>query len=270
MQVIPVLDLLDGHAVRAVRGERARYQPVQSMLCDSSDPLTVARALLCASAARTLYVADLNAILQRGDHAETLAILCNGLSETRHDVEIWLDAGFADFASVQALFDRIRAHIESIRPAPDAAPSCSIPTLVPVFGTESLRDPAALHDAEAAGLAPILSLDHRAGQPLADPAAGHAVLHQSDAWPARIIAMTLDQVGAYEGPDLATLSAIRAQAGERMLIGAGGIRGHADLSAAMESGAAAWLVASALHDRLLDLPSRCSHLAVPHNIRASG
>ncbi|MGF6368926.1 hypothetical protein OKW40_001676 [Paraburkholderia sp. RAU6.4a] len=178
MQVIPVLDLLDGHAVR---GERARYRPVQSMLCDGSDPLTVARALLCATGTRTLYVADLNAILQQGDHAETLAVLCNGLSETHFGVEIWLDAGFADFASVRALFDRIHANIESIRPASVAPPCCCTATLVPVFGTESLRDPAALHDAEAAGLEPILSLDHRAGQLLADPAADQAALRQSTA-----------------------------------------------------------------------------------------
>ncbi|HLW13638.1 MAG TPA: HisA/HisF-related TIM barrel protein [Casimicrobiaceae bacterium] len=256
MQVIPVLDLLDGHAVRAVRGERARYRPVQSMLCDGSDPLTVARALLGASGTRTLYVADLNAIQQPGDHAETLAVLCNALSETHFGVEIWLDAGFADFASVRSLFDRIHANIESIQPASVAPPCCSTATLVPVFGTESLRDPAALHDAEAAGLAPILSLDHRAGQLLADPSADQAAFRQSTAWwPSRIIAMTLDQVGAYEGPDLKTFSAIRAKAGERMLIGAGGIRGHADLAAAMKSGAAAWLVASALHDRRLDVPA---------------
>ncbi|TDN69359.1 HisA/HisF-related TIM barrel protein [Paraburkholderia sp. BL10I2N1] len=254
MQVIPVLDLLDGHAVRAVRGERARYRPVQSMLCDGSDPLTVARALLCATGTRTLYVADLNAILRQGDHAETLAVLCNGLSETQVGVEIWLDAGFADFASVRALFDRIHVNIESIRPSV-APPCCSTATLVPVFGTESLRDPAAPHDAEAAGLAPILSLDHRAGQLLAGPAADQASSQSTAWWPSRIIAMTLDQVGAYEGPDLTTFSAIRVKAGERMLIGAGGIRGHADLAAAMKSGAAAWLVASALHDRRLDVPA---------------
>jgi phosphoribosylformimino-5-aminoimidazole carboxamide ribotide isomerase len=254
MQVIPVLDLLDGHAVRAVRGERARYRPVQSMLCDGSDPLTVARALLGASGTRTLYVADLNAILQQGDHAETLAVLCNALSETHFGVEIWLDAGFADFASARALFDRIHANIETIGPPSDSPTSCPTATLVPVFGTESLRNPAALHDAEAAGLAPILSLDHRAGELVADPAADQTALRQSTAWwPSRIIAMTLDQVGAYAGPDLATFSAIRAKAGERMLIGAGGIRDHTDLTTAMRSGAAAWLVASALHDRRLDV-----------------
>jgi phosphoribosylformimino-5-aminoimidazole carboxamide ribotide isomerase len=247
MQVIPVLDLLDGHAVRAVRGVRAHYRPVQSMLCDSSEPLTVARALVTATGAQTLYVADLGAILHQGDHAGTLAALCNGLGEKGAAIEIWLDAGYADFASMRALFERIAR----VRQASHTQPShCNI-TLVPVFGTESLRDLDALHDAEAAGLAPILSLDHHAGQLLADPSLT-AALRDPAAWPSRIIVMTLDQVGAYDGPDIGTFAAIHAQAGGRMLTGAGGIRHCVDLSIAAQSGANAWLVASALHDRRLD------------------
>jgi hypothetical protein len=74
MQVIPVLDLLDGHVVRAVRGERTAYQPIHSPLAATSEPLHIARALLAASGARTLYIADLGAILQQGAHVETLAV----------------------------------------------------------------------------------------------------------------------------------------------------------------------------------------------------
>jgi phosphoribosylformimino-5-aminoimidazole carboxamide ribotide isomerase len=37
------------------------------------------------------------------------------------------------------------------------------------------------------------------------------------------------------------------------VIGAGGIRNRADLSFATDTGAAAWLVASALHDGQLDV-----------------
>lgn len=250
MQVIPVLDLLDGHAVRAVRGERARYRPVQSSLCATSEPLAVARALLAATGAHTLYVADLGAILQQDDHAVTLAALCNGLAEGNADISIWLDAGYAGFASMRTMFERIDALRHADKKS--SVSHCTI-TLVPVFGTESLRDPSALRDAEAAGFAPILSLDHRAGRLLASAPAGEALLHESTAWwPSRVIAMTLDQVGAYEGPDLDTFAAIRGQAGDRALIGAGGIRNAADLAAASRSGAAAWLVASALHDRRFD------------------
>jgi phosphoribosylformimino-5-aminoimidazole carboxamide ribotide isomerase len=240
MQVIPVLDLLDAHAVRAVRGQRASYRPIQSTLCAGSEPLAVARALLAVTGASVLYVADLAAILGQGDHAPQLAALLDALGDSNPGVEIWLDAGYTDFASMHAQFERIDTLSQPLH--------TRHATLVPVFGTETLRDPEALREAAAAGFSPLLSLDHRAGALLADPAA------ESDTswWPPRVIVMTLDHVGTYQGPDLGTLAAVRARAGERRLIGAGGIRHAADLSAAANSGAAAWLVASALHDGQLE------------------
>ncbi|MGF6855234.1 HisA/HisF-related TIM barrel protein [Paraburkholderia sp. CI3] len=245
MQVIPVLDLLDGQVVRAVRGERSAYRPIQSRLVATSDPLATARALLEASGARTLYIADLGAILQRGAHASTLAALRAALP----GIELWLDAGFADYASMRALFERID---DAIDQHDSRAAGSHLATLVPVFGSETLRDIHALHAAQGAGLAPILSLDQRAGELLAA-----AALDRSSAWwPPRVIAMTLDQVGSYAGPDLATFERVRAQAAAHTtLIGAGGIRNRDDLAAAAGTGASAWLVASALHDRQID----CAH-----------
>jgi phosphoribosylformimino-5-aminoimidazole carboxamide ribotide isomerase len=238
MQVIPVLDLLDGHVVRAVRGERTAYRPIQSHLAAASEPLPIARALLAASGASTLYIADLGAILQRGAHASTLAALRAALP----GIHLWLDAGYADYASMRTLFD----HIDAIGQRHGHAAHHKLATLVPVFGTESLHDIHALHTAETAGLSPILSLDHRAGQLVAA-----AALERTSAWwPSRVIAMTLDQVGSYAGPDLTTFERIRASAAAHTtVIGAGGIRNRADLTAAAGTGATAWLVASALHDR---------------------
>ncbi|WP_233836364.1 HisA/HisF-related TIM barrel protein [Paraburkholderia sp. ZP32-5] len=240
MQVIPVIDLLDGHVVRAVRGERSAYRPIQSRLAASSEPLAIAAALLEASGASTLYIADLGAILRHGAHASTLAAVRAALP----GVELWLDAGFTDYASMRALFDRIDAHGDAHAPtAPQLA------TLVPIFGTESLRDIDALRASQADGLAPILSLDHRAGQLLTA-----AELDPSSAWwPSRVIAMTLDQVGSYAGPDLASFERIRSRAAAHTtVIGAGGIRNRDDMAAAARTGATAWLVASALHDRHID------------------
>jgi phosphoribosylformimino-5-aminoimidazole carboxamide ribotide isomerase len=229
MQVIPVLDLLDGHAVRAVRGERSRYRPIQSSLCATSDPVAIARALVAATGARTLYVADLGAILSRGAHDHALAALSDALGGGFH---IWLDAGFTAFAPMRALVERIARLTQSAAPA----------AIVPVFGTETLVDIGAIAEASACGFEPMLSLDYRGGRAL-----GSAHV-ESDAWPSRVIVMTLDHVGANAGPDLDTFAAVRALAGARELVGAGGIRHDADLALAGESGAHAWLVASAIHD----------------------
>lgn len=229
MQVIPVLDLLDGHAVRAVRGERSRYRPVASSLCATSDPVDVASSLLDATGARTLYIADLGAILGRQDHASCIAALCDALGDS---VSIWLDAGFSAFSPMLALFERVSVACSSARAA----------SLVPVFGTESLLDPSAIAHASDAGYSPILSLDYHRGRAMGSSPAG------SDWWPSRVIVMTLDQVGARAGPDLETFAVVKAAANGRDLIGAGGIRHGDDLGLAARSGASAWLVASAIHD----------------------
>ncbi|MBN3758199.1 phosphoribosylformimino-5-aminoimidazole carboxamide ribotide isomerase [Paraburkholderia sp. Tr-20389] len=251
MQVIPVLDLLDGHAVRAIRGDRANYRPIQSSLCATSEPLDVARALIAATAASALYVADLGAIMSCDADPSTLAALAAS-SDRARPFEIWLDAGFADFPSMLA-------HLERIASADNAAPkqAASNARIVPVFGSESLHSLDALREAEAAGYTPILSLDHRHGQLIAAPDLADA-LRSPASWPSRVIVMTLDQVGADAGPDLDTFGHVHAQAGQRMTIGAGGIRHRGDLDAAARSGAHAWLVASALHDGRLG-PAQAKH-----------
>ena len=99
----------------------------------------------------------------------------------------------------------------------------------------------------------MLSLDRRDGTLL--DAAGCWALPAL--WPARVIVMTLERVGAASGPDLDTLRSVQDRAPKAALIGAGGIRDAADLQRACRAGAAAWLVASALHDgRLPPAPWR--------------
>jgi HisA/HisF family protein len=228
MNVIPVIDLLQGQVVRAVRGDRQRYRPIVSSLCASSDPLTVARLLCGHCAARQLYVADLDALQGGAAQIAVVRQLLQGLPE----VELWLDAGFADGSEAQTL-------CASLGPLAER--------LVPVFGSESLRSRAALEACFTPPSRAILSLDRRDGK-LLDAAGCWA---SPALWPARVIVMTLERVGAGTGPDVATLQAVAARAAHRQLIGAGGIGGEADLALAREAGASAWLVASALHDRKL-------------------
>lgn len=233
LNLIPVVDLLQGQVVRAVRGDRKAYRPIVSALCASSDPVTVARILCEHCAARQLYVADLDA-LQGG--AVQIAVLAE-LLQALPDIELWLDVGLADAAGGQAL----RAQL-----APYAA------RIVLVFGSESLRSRAALErcfDTErTTDRGAALSLDRRDGQRLDVAGCWDAV----DLWPQRLIVMTLERVGSGAGPDLDTLQEVRRLAQGATVIGAGGIRHAQDLASASAAGADAWLVASALHD--LQLP----------------
>lgn len=229
-----MIDLMHGQVVRGVRGERAAYRPIVSRLADGSAPLAIARGLRAAAPPPPgqpplLYVADLDAI-QGG--APQVGVLLD-LLHAEPQLQLWLDAGFAQPAAVRAL----RATM-----GPAGA------RLRPVYGSESLASPAAL-DELAREPDAILSLDSRLAAPL-DPS---GAWERPQAWPRTVIVMTLDRVGAASGPDLGTFARLRALAPDRQWIGAGGVRDAADLRAAGEGGASGWLVASALHDGTLNL-----------------
>lgn len=220
---------MQGQVVRAQRGDRANYRPIVSRLCEGSDPVAIARRLVAHCASTRLYLADLDALqggaVQRGVLRELLAAL--------PQVELWLDAGFADAAAAAALRDGLGGAASRVRP---------------VIASESLRSRAAFEDAFGphgrAGTDALLSLDRRDGARL--DAAG--CWDTPAWWPAQVIVMTLERVGADAGPDLDTLRAVQARSPSIRVIGAGGIRDAADLARAEAAGAWAWLVASALHD----------------------
>ncbi|MEP7295109.1 MAG: HisA/HisF-related TIM barrel protein [Burkholderiales bacterium] len=231
MTLIPVIDLLNGQVVRGVRGDRQAYRPIESALCASSDPRTVASMLVDHCAARQLYVADLDALMGGRPQRDLLRALLEALP----GIELWLDAGFADAAAAHDLAAQLAPHTARI---------------VPVFGSESLRSRAALEDCRErfGATGAVLSLDRRDGQRL-DPAGCWDAV---SLWPQRVIVMTLERVGSGAGPDLETMAELHRLAPTTTLIGAGGVRTPGDLASAQAAGASAWLVASALHD--LQLP----------------
>jgi uncharacterized protein related to proFAR isomerase len=63
LKVIPVIDVLDGLAVNAVRGRRQEYQPLNSTLCNSFEPIVVAKAFKTLGF-NELYIADLDGIMK--------------------------------------------------------------------------------------------------------------------------------------------------------------------------------------------------------------
>lgn len=279
MQIIPVLDLRAGEVVRAIRGERQRYRPIVSGLCDGSDPVTVALAMLDACASRRLYVADLDALAGQSVQWQALRRLADALAspvpERIARTGVTAGAVTADAVAAGAVpsctvtSDATTTVVAASAPSAvrelwldagfrDAADASRVASdlatrglrLVPVFGTETLDSPrpgAASPFREWPQAA--LSLDQRLGRQLGDPHWWRA----RDQWPRRLIVMTLDRVGTLAGPDLEELRTVRDPARsptrvKRTIIGAGGIGSDADLAAARRTGAHAWLVASALHD----------------------
>jgi len=99
LKVIPVIDVLNGIAVHAVRGKRKEYQPLQSILCKSVEPLEVARTFRKLGF-NELYVADLDAILNCSLNFQTLK---NITDET--GLKLMVDAGVTAIERAQKLLD---------------------------------------------------------------------------------------------------------------------------------------------------------------------
>jgi HisA/HisF family protein len=216
MQVIPVIDIRNGVAVRAIAGDRKNYAPLRTSLAATSEPLDVARGLTTLHPFAAIYVADLDAIERRGNNRASIAAIAKALAPAR----LWLDAGFTR--------------------ARDAAAWRSLENVDLVFGSETLEEGDSLRDDKQA----ILSLDFSAQGFLGDP----RLYDDESFWPDRLIVMTLARVGAKQGPDVSRLQNIAARAGGRRIYAAGGVRDLDDLLALKEAGAAGALVATALHE----------------------
>lgn len=218
MHVIPVIDLKAGRVVHARMGRRDQYRPIETPLCRGSVPLDVVDGLLRLAPFPSLYVADLDAIERRGDHAAALY----AVAQAHPALDLWVDRGTSGPEEARAWLDANRATL--------------------VLGSESLDGVATLHALRHEPRL-VLSLDFR-GDAFTGPA---GLLDDVAAWPERVVVMTLARVGAAQGPDLDRVAAVVAVAGRRRVYAAGGVRGAVDLAALRQTGAAGALVATALH-----------------------
>jgi HisA/HisF family protein len=231
VRVVGVIDLKDGTAVHAVRGERERYRPVRSVLSgDDGDAVALARAFRSQLGLDEVYVADLDAI-GGGDGNPAL------LTALAREASIMVDAGVAEPARAGALL--------------------GLGAKRAIVGTETLPGPAALDDllAELPAGAVILSVDLRDGRLLSPDAqlAGLPALDAMRRLPAVREAIVLDlaRVGSGAGPDVDLIAAIHAAFPDAELLAGGGVRDVEDLRALDAAGAAGALVATALHSGVI-------------------
>ncbi|NIR60625.1 MAG: hypothetical protein GWO02_14500, partial [Gammaproteobacteria bacterium] len=202
--VVPAVDMMGGLVVAARGGERAAYRALDSALCRSPEPHAVIDGLLEHHPFPVIYLADLDAIRGRGNHA----IVIQELRQRHPAVEFWVDAGIRDGRDLA----RFRAS--------DLG--------TPVIGTESLVRPALLDDMKP-GAEAVLSLDYQ----------GRTLLGRGPSparWPRRVIVMMLDRVGSGTGPDRALLANVRRAAGRREVFAAGGAGTVGDLEALARDG----------------------------------
>jgi phosphoribosylformimino-5-aminoimidazole carboxamide ribotide isomerase len=233
-QIIPVIDLLDGKVVHAVGGRRAYYQPIQSMLHTSSEPIPMARALRASLGFQSLYLADLDAI---GGSPPCLQIYRELIAARFH---LWIDAGVRDPEVVAPLLE-----------------------LDPVFttivaGLESLAGPRELSKVVAIAGADrvVFSLDLFEARPRLAQAAdwgtdsslelAHAAI---DCGVQNLLILDLARVGSGRGlGSLDLINRIRDARPSVRLTAGGGISSIDDVFELRDAGANGVLIGSALHD----------------------
>lgn len=237
MLLMPVMDLKNGQVVHARRGERHRYQPLQSRLCDGCSPAEVAAAFRRLGFSQA-YVADLDSIAgQPPARAAYNEIASAG-------IDLWIDAGLATVEQAMQL--------DALRPSGRACASL-------VAGLESLRSPVELarmlHVFGPSRL--VFSLDLQNGKPLGGPAwpgtAMGAAMAAARVGVRRMLVLDLAGVGAESGVQtLELLSQLHAALPAVELAAGGGVRHLEDLRMLRAAGCRVALVATALHTGSLD------------------
>jgi phosphoribosylformimino-5-aminoimidazole carboxamide ribotide isomerase len=208
MRVVGVIDLKEGTAVHAVRGERERYRPL-------GDPLALARRF----GRDELYVADLDAIAGGAVQEATIASLAR-------TARVMVDAGVSEPERARALLDLgVHRAVVGTETLTDATVTDRLPDAVLSL---DLRDGRTLSpDPRLAGLPALDAIARLRG-------------------PREVIVLDLARVGTGAGPDVATIAEIHAAFPELELLAGGGVRDGDDLRALADAGAAGALVGTAL------------------------
>lgn len=230
MEIIPVLDLLRGLVVHGIKGERARYQPVKSILTDSAAPLEVARALHLETACHSLYIADLDAIQDTGNNRAAIKEIAAHL-----DVDLWVDAGTADPESVKQLLaagaDVVIIGSETLETFQHLRAICAAVSMEKIIFSLDISKGLVLSRAQdLKGLQPVEALNLLTKEGLN-----------------RFILLTLDEVGTANGPALPLLQGAKRHFPLATFIAGGGVKTPDHLKALSALGMSAVLVATSLH-----------------------
>ena len=235
MKVIPVIDILNGVAVHGICGERKRYQPLKSVLCESAEhPLNIVSAFNSLGFS-SMYLADLDAILK---NSANFSIYRQIISNT--DLYLMVDAGIADMAKAEEVLATGASKV--------------------VVGSETLGSLDFLGQAvKTYGSDRVLvSMDLKEGKLLSTSetiAAMDSILFAQELGKIgveQIIVLDLGRVGTEHGINLPLIKTIIEKTGVEVLVG-GGIRGLKELEQLRTLGVSGTLVATILHNGKLEV-----------------
>jgi phosphoribosylformimino-5-aminoimidazole carboxamide ribotide isomerase len=230
MRIIPVVDLMNGQVVQAVRGERENYRPVESVLVPDAKPLSVARALQYETGCEQLYIADLDAIMGREVQWEIVQELANGL-----EAELWVDSAVKDAVSARRMMeagaDRVIVGSETLSDWKALrAIKGSLPVERLLFSIDILKGLVQSRSSLLYGQDPLVWLE----------------LLLQEGW-SQFILLTLNQVGTGDGPDWELIKNATRRFPQLSLIVGGGVRTLQDLEQLAALNVSGVLVATSIH-----------------------
>ncbi len=234
-KIIPVLDIMNSEAVHAVRGERAKYLPLQSELVKTSNPVEVIKILKQKFNFSEFYIADLDAIIKKRPNFEILSKILKNL-----DVKINIDPGIVNKEDIlkysELNINKLILGLESIKNY-DVIDNC-----INTFGQERV----------------IVSIDMFDGKIISN------IKELSDQNPIvainkikryninELILLDLKRVGRKMGGIPRQYLEIRQKFKGNLLVG-GGIKDIKDVVMYKNKGFSGVLIATALHDGTIDL-----------------
>jgi phosphoribosylformimino-5-aminoimidazole carboxamide ribotide isomerase len=228
LKVIPVIDILNGIVVHAMRGKREEYQPLQSLLCDSVSPLDVAvefRGL----GFKELYIADLDAIVKGQVNFEVIKEIADVTG-----LKLMVDAGLTDLENAERLLEGGVSKV--------------------VIGTETLLSKNFVNDAiwVLGSTRVIVSLDLKGDKLLVKRGVSSCkdpmclLSEFKGVGVSSVIVLDLARVGSREGVNVDFLKKVLEENKIDVYVG-GGVRGINDLVELKDLGVSGVLVATALH-----------------------
>lgn len=253
MRIIPVIDVLDGQVVAACAGQRQTYRPIQSELCEESDPFQIAQAMATQIATqpdnREFYLADLNRL--QGGQPNLTAWQSIGQVASR----LWLDTGTRNENDLQQTARLVTDQLLATAVCDQVTLICAIES----WQDEGIPMPPRLSppttDANHLDLAFGLDLKHGklvTQQP--SPTNTQELVRQiiNAGWKS-IVVLDVAAVGMGEGcPTFPICTDIRSQNADIEIVTGGGVRHREDVELIRSSGYCdGLLVSSAIHRGLI-------------------
>ena len=234
LRVIPVIDIMQGKVVHALKGYRNEYLPLSSKILETDDPVEVASELKRKFEFDELYVADLDGIMK---DEITLSVLCN-ICKTGN-LKVMVDAGVSNATKAQALLSSGVAGIivgtETLEDLEDLLTIVNLSRNVPIIGSIDIKDGKVLSKCrELSGVSP-----------------SKVAKLFKDCGVKQIMLLDISRVGSEAGVKIDIAKSILNKVSLPLLVG-GSVSSLKDIFALRTIGVSGVLVATVLHNAKLN------------------